>query len=46
MGTAVFALTHQFLPGMLARNRGWILNVSSLAGLIFGFGFYGSVKSI
>ncbi len=46
MGTAVFALTHQFLPGMLARNRGWILNVSSLAGLIYGFGFYDSVKSI
>jgi uncharacterized protein len=34
--TALTALTHLFLPAMVARDRGWILNVASVAGLMPG----------
>ena len=31
---ALVALTHAFLPGMISRNRGGVINVASTAGLI------------
>jgi short-subunit dehydrogenase len=34
--TALTALTHLFLPAMVARKRGHILNVASVAGLMPG----------
>ena len=34
--TALVALTHLFLPGMIQRRRGGILNVGSVAGFIPG----------
>jgi short-subunit dehydrogenase len=34
MVTAVVELTHRFLPGMMARRYGRIINVASLAGLV------------
>lgn len=34
--TALTALTHLFLPGMVARRRGHLLNVASVAGLMPG----------
>jgi short-subunit dehydrogenase len=34
--TAVAQLTHLFLPGMLERGWGRIINVASLAGLLYG----------
>ena len=34
MVTAVADLTHRFLPGMVARRYGRIINVASLAGLV------------
>lgn len=33
---ALCAMTHQFLPGMVARKRGRILNVASTAGMLPG----------
>jgi len=32
--TAPMLLTREFLPGMLERNRGYIVNMSSLAGVV------------
>src|SRR5262249_37780615 len=46
--TAVAHLTHLFLPGMLARGWGRIVNVASLAGLIHaapGATLYPAAKS-
>lgn len=34
--SALTALTRVFLPGMVARDRGWVLNVASVAGLMPG----------
>ncbi len=49
MVTAVCHLTHRVLPGMLARQRGAIVNVASVAGLIPGSAgntLYGAAKSL
>ncbi len=46
--TAVAHLTHVFLPGMLARDHGRIINVASLAGLTYGAPgntLYGAAKA-
>jgi len=48
MMTAVAQLTHLFLPGMLERDFGRIINVASLAGLMYGAPgntLYGAAKS-
>lgn len=44
---AVFSLTHAFVPGMVARGRGRVLIVSSLAGLspVPGFAAYAATKA-
>lgn len=44
---AVVRLTHLFLPGMLARNTGHILNISSIAGEIpsQGIALYSATKA-
>jgi short-subunit dehydrogenase len=42
-------LTHRFLPGMLARRYGRIINVASVAGLVpqsAGHALYGASKSL
>lgn len=42
--TAVMRITHCALPGMLARNRGGVINVSSIAGWMSS-GTYSATKS-
>lgn len=44
MVTAVLRLSHAALPAMLERNRGMIINVSSIAGWIAG-GTYSAAKA-
>ena len=41
---AVMRITHSALPGMLARNRGGVINVSSIAGWMTS-GTYSATKS-
>ncbi|MEU7867392.1 SDR family NAD(P)-dependent oxidoreductase [Dactylosporangium sp. NPDC049140] len=43
---ALLSVTRAVLPGMRERRRGWILNMSSVAGLrsIVGFGYYSAAK--
>jgi uncharacterized protein len=47
--TAVADLSHRFLPGMIARRQGWIINVASVAGMApptAGHTLYGASKSL
>ena len=38
-------MTEILLPGMVQRNRGFILNVSSIAADNFSYSLYGASKS-
>lgn len=47
--TAVAHLCYRFVPGMVERRRGWIINVSSVAGLVpqaAGHTLYGAAKAL
>jgi uncharacterized protein len=49
MVNAVAELCYRFAPGMVERQRGWIINVASVAGLVpgsAGHTLYGAVKSL
>jgi short-subunit dehydrogenase len=49
MVTAIAELCYRFAPGMVQRQRGWIVNVGSVAGLVpgsAGHTLYGAVKSL
>jgi hypothetical protein len=49
MVTAVAELCYRFAPGMVQRQRGWIINVGSVAGLVpgsAGHTLYGAAKSL
>ncbi|WP_432830004.1 SDR family NAD(P)-dependent oxidoreductase [Dactylosporangium sp. CA-092794] len=43
---ALLTVTRAVLPGMRARRRGWVVNMSSVAGLrgVTGFGYYSAAK--
>jgi len=47
MMLSVAQLCHAYLPGMMKRSSGWVINVASVAGRIAmpGDGHYGSTKS-
>jgi len=47
--TAVADLCYRFLPGMISRRRGWVINVASVAGMVpgsAGHTLYGAAKSL
>jgi hypothetical protein len=49
MVTSVAELCHRFAPGMVARHRGFIINVGSVAGLVpatAGHTLYGAAKAL
>jgi uncharacterized protein len=49
MVTAVAELCYRFAPAMVKQQRGWIINVASVAGLVpgsAGHTLYGAVKSL
>jgi len=49
MVTAVAELCYRFAPGMVKQQRGWIINVASVAGLVpgsAGHTLYGAVKAL
>ena len=49
MVTAVAELCYRFAPAMAERERGWIINVASVAGLVpgsAGHTLYGAAKSL
>jgi len=49
MVTAIAELCYRFAPAMVERQRGWIINVGSVAGLVpgsAGHTLYGAVKSL
>jgi uncharacterized protein len=49
MVTSIAELCYRFAPGMVERQRGWIVNVGSVAGLVpgsAGHTLYGAVKSL